>query len=438
MIDHRRIFRAVAFLTLAGALALPALADAATETEACLMAWNGAHYVVSEDNQYSVNANRGACGPWEKHAIIDLDDGDLRHGDRVAIRSTWNRYWSAQPNGRLEANRAALGPWEVFVIHKVTAGDAIIRDGDQLALRSEAFNHYIVAENAGGSVVNANRGALGPWETFRIQHTTPPPPADATLRVTQPGDEAIGAIDGTGGIWSTCRPHCQVTLPVGTAVTLQASTVGNNAIEFDRWTGACAGQGVTCTFTLGATGADVALYMRQKPTHASLTIRRQGDGRIDDVTVDPVGDVWWETTRQYAIGTELVITPHDDTLHNATFTGWGAACAGIDPTEDCVITLNGNTTVDVHYVQGPTHLLRVTQPGDDAIGAVRGTDGIWSTCRPGCDRRLAPGTVVTLQADTVGQNISFDHWTGACAGQGPTCTFTLDGPADVALSMRPN
>ncbi len=428
MIDIRRIARAVAAAIAVGAIALPVLAEAATETEVCLKAWDGAHYVVSEDDAYSVNANRPHCSAWETHRIVDLDDGALRHGDRVAVLTHLDLYWSAQPDGRLEANRGALGAWEVFVIEKIGGGDEVVRDGDALALRSEAFGRYVVAEHSGGSVVNADRGALGPWETFTVELGT------ATLRVTQPG-ESVGAIRGTGGIWSTCRPQCLVDLDVGTEVTLEASTLGNAGIEFDRWTGACAGQGPVCTFTL--TGdAVVELHMRDTPTHARLTVRRRGEGRIADVVVEPVGDVWWQTTRQYHVGSVFTLVPHDDALHNATFVGWSGACDGVDAADDCIVTLDADTVVDVHYVQGPTHHLRVTQPGD-VIGAVRGTDGIWSTCRPGCDRQLAPGTVVTLEANTVGNSsIEFDRWTGACAGQGPVCTFTLDADARVELHMR--
>ncbi len=66
----------------------------------CIKAYNNRHYVVSESNKKTVNANRPHCKAWERHTIIDLNGGRLQHGDRVAVRTHWKRYWSAQPNGR--------------------------------------------------------------------------------------------------------------------------------------------------------------------------------------------------------------------------------------------------------------------------------------------------------------------------------------------------
>lgn len=426
----RKLLAYVAATTAFVAL-LSQAAEAATETVACLKAWDGTHRAVSEDDRHTVNANRPWCGAWEQHTIVDVNGGALQHGDQVGIISAWGLYWSAQENGRLEANRPHFYGWEHFTIEKVTGGDAVIRDGDQFALRGY-HGLYVVAENAGGSIMNANRGARGPWETFTLELVAPPePPSDATLRVTHPGD-VVGAIRGTGDIWSTCRPECLRTLPIGTEVRLEASTVGDNTIEFDRWGGVCAGQGAVCTFTLDG-DSHAELHMRRKPQVVDLVVRKP-TATVEDVSVDPIGAVWYETLRRYDAGTVITLTAQDDTLHAARFVSWGGACAGQG--RSCTLTLNSDTHVEVNYAQDPVYRLHVTHPGD-AVGAIRGTDGIWSTCRPGCERQLAPGTEIRLEASTVGDNsIEFDRWEGACAGQGPICTFVLDGDASAALHMR--
>ncbi|GAB4199916.1 MAG: hypothetical protein Fur006_51020 [Coleofasciculaceae cyanobacterium] len=46
-------------------------------------------------------------------------------------------------------------------------GTGVIGNGDAIALQA-SNGQYVVAEGGGGGVVNANRSAIGPWETFAI------------------------------------------------------------------------------------------------------------------------------------------------------------------------------------------------------------------------------------------------------------------------------
>jgi hypothetical protein len=65
----------------------------------------------------------------------------------------------------------AVGAWETFTILKQNGGSRIIFEGDEIALRAST-GHFVVAENGGGpgSVVNANRVAVGAWETFVVHY----------------------------------------------------------------------------------------------------------------------------------------------------------------------------------------------------------------------------------------------------------------------------
>jgi hypothetical protein len=120
----------------------------------------------------AVTADRPAGSIWETFEIIDLNGGDLQTGDPVALR-TFDRVHYLQATGgggsSVNATPTAVGPWETFTILKQGGGSRIIFEGDWIALRANS-GHYVTAENGGGpgSVVNANRGAVGPWETFGV------------------------------------------------------------------------------------------------------------------------------------------------------------------------------------------------------------------------------------------------------------------------------
>ncbi len=90
-----------------------------------------------------------------------------------------------------------------------------------------------------------------------------PQPKTVTLVVTHPGI-AEGIIKGTGGIDGACRPKCEKTYDVGTAVTLVVNSSGIPNFTFEHWEGACAGQGPICKFTMDA-DKSTALYMKVRP-----------------------------------------------------------------------------------------------------------------------------------------------------------------------------
>ena len=79
----------------------------------------------------------------------------------IALRAFNGQYVCAENGGGsvVVANRNAIGPWETFRL--------IDRGNGNIALRA-SNGQYVCAENGGGSIVVANRNAIGPWETFRL------------------------------------------------------------------------------------------------------------------------------------------------------------------------------------------------------------------------------------------------------------------------------
>lgn len=136
---------------------------------------SGGFFVVAENGGGSVvNANRTGVGPWETFTVIDLNGGNLESGDLVNIQTVGGFFVVAENGGGdvVNGNRTNAGAWETFRIEKV-GGGGVIGSGNAISL--QAFNgwsggggNFVVAEGGGGSVVNANRGGVGPWETFTI------------------------------------------------------------------------------------------------------------------------------------------------------------------------------------------------------------------------------------------------------------------------------
>lgn len=130
--------------------------------------------VAEQGGGSAVNADRPAASIWETFEIVDLNGGDLLTGDLVALRTFDGvHYLQAAGGGGSTTNAfpTAVGAWETFTILKQNGGSRIIFEGDEIALRAST-GHFVVAENGGGpgSVVNANRAAVGAWETFVVHY----------------------------------------------------------------------------------------------------------------------------------------------------------------------------------------------------------------------------------------------------------------------------
>ena len=106
-------------------------------------------WLAAENDAYTITNTRTTIGPWEKFQIIFTSG-------KVALKTWKHKYFSAQPNGKLEANRANLGPWEKF--------DMYI-DGcyGKVAFKGH-FGKWIVAEQNGQ--VKCDRTNLAQWEQF--------------------------------------------------------------------------------------------------------------------------------------------------------------------------------------------------------------------------------------------------------------------------------
>jgi len=161
----------------------------------------GERYVAfkppEEPTMGAVMADRDARGTTETACLVPQEnqDGQLTHGEVVAIRSSSGMYVAVTASGTVEAISDAVGPSERFkVINECMAAKegmadglaasglasglgrkCVIRknggrisDGDVIALKSTASGHYLTAEGCNWRV-NASGPAIGVEERFMVR-----------------------------------------------------------------------------------------------------------------------------------------------------------------------------------------------------------------------------------------------------------------------------
>eukprot|EP00727_Mastigamoeba_balamuthi_P005846 m51a1_g1881 hypothetical protein (211) ;mRNA; r:691722-692429 len=100
-------------------------------------------------------ANNPGPGPDPVASSSTKPDTGLQ--GRVSIKSFFNTYLSAQPDGKLEADRNSVQAWEVFTIEKSSRTGAVYLKG--------AHGKYVSA-NPNNGEVTCDRDKADDWETF--------------------------------------------------------------------------------------------------------------------------------------------------------------------------------------------------------------------------------------------------------------------------------
>lgn len=151
------------------------------------------------------------------------------------------------------------------------------------------------------------------------------------LTVTRTGNGSGKVTSQPAGV--DCGDECEgIEFDHGTEVTLTATPDVNS--DFSGWSGACSGSGATCSVTLDEARTVEAAFSLQK---RSLTVTTSGTGS-GTVTTDPTG-----TSFDHG----ATVTLRATAASGSTFTGWGGACSGNEPS--CVVTMNEARTVDASF-----------------------------------------------------------------------------------------
>jgi hypothetical protein len=213
-------------------------------------------YVVAESDGRLL-ANRTAAGAWEQFIVIragaTTHDSLLSYGDVIALKSAHGKYVVAESSGDANANRDAIGDYEKWQIIRAgaTQSSSFVAHGDAISLKSMAHGKYLVAENTGDA--NANRTAIGPWETFTLESPT------ASTRSNSGGLGACGAeacgADACGA--DACGADACGAAACGAAATL-IGVCGAAAAGIAVCGADVAGAGVCAAAACGAAAAGIA------------------------------------------------------------------------------------------------------------------------------------------------------------------------------------
>ena len=243
--------------------------------------------------------------------------------------------------------------------------------------------------------------------------------------------------DGTGAGNVTSDPagidldagDASASFDEGTEVTLSASAAVGSS--FDGWSGACEGQGASCTIHVEDDTETTATFVLEAviETHI-LTVSTAGSG-AGNVTSDPAGiDLDnFMSSASFAEGTEITLSATPSAI--SSFVGWSGVCEG-EPAE-CTFVIDADTSVTATFDAGVFSLI---------VGADGGGSGNVTSDPAGIDLDAGDtsfdydvGTPITLTA-AADAGSSFVSWTGVCAGQGEECTFTIANATTVTATFE--
>lgn len=154
----------------------------------------------------------------------------------------------------------------------------------------------------------------------------------------------------------------------------------------------------------------------------TLTVERSGDGE-GTITSSPAGISCGETCSATFDFGETVTLSHAAT--SGTFNGWTGACSGAG---SCAVVMTESRMVDARF-----SLLHNVTVCVDGLGLVEGSNISCTDCGgPGCSTVVPTGTLLTLEAITIGE--PFQHWDGACADffNNSSCTISITSPAFIS------
>jgi Divergent InlB B-repeat domain len=160
------------------------------------------------------------------------------------------------------------------------------------------------------------------------------------ITVTRSGSGSGVVTSATGGL--SCGGTCSATFDPGQSVTLTATPDAGS--RFGRWSGACAGSAVTCTFTpaVGASTVDAAFVKL-----ATLSVHKRGHGTVSD----EAGSIHCGATCTATVDDGSSATLHARPARRYRFAGWSGSCTGKALT--CTLTVSGAETVNARFKAKP-------------------------------------------------------------------------------------
>ncbi len=244
--------------------------------------------------------------------------------------------------------------------------------------------------------------------------------------------------DGGGRVLSSpagidCGETCTHVFSPRPAPGIFLDAAPDEGWNFVRWTGDCFGIG-RCE-VLMEDQVQVAVAFSQDPV---LGVQKVGNG-MGRVRSSPDGidcEAGCDSDASpYVRGTTITLTATPET--GTIFVGWsGAGCSG---TDNCTVTLEGNTTIEAEFIL-EKRTLDISKIGPYATSgsALSMPDGI--DCEPECTSEAVEfdyGTSVSLAATPyMTSGYEFSGYGGDCTGQSCTLSMTENKSVELTFSAE--
>ena len=189
----------------------------------------------------------------------------------------------------------------------------------------------------------------------------------------------------------------------------------------------CAGDGTCSTPQPGELGDAIGAQMAAANVNVpSVVVAKTGNGGV--TSGDKLISCGNNCAASYSIGTivTLVASPGSGSV----FGGWGGACTGNQPT--CSVQVNDMMNVTATFLSQFTLSVGRSNPGT-ITGSPGGIDRAID-CGGTCSAKFTQGATVTLTA-TPPLGKTFVGWSGACSGNSPTCSVTINKDTSVQAAF---
>ncbi|QXP91803.1 InlB B-repeat-containing protein [Methylococcus capsulatus] len=229
------------------------------------------------------------------------------------------------------------------------------------------------------------------------------------------------AIAGSGKVQSDpvgldCAQTCAGNFDEGTQVTLSAAPAAGYV--FSGWSGACSGNGTTCTVAMDGQKSVTATFTA---VQKSLAVAIAGAGSVKS---SPAGLNCAGGSCESGFDQNAQVTLSAVPEPGYVFLGWSGGCTG---TGACILTMDGDKSVSAKFISSstPQYKLRVSKPQKGTVTS--SPDGIHcGGSGKSCKASFYQGTEVTLIAmPKDGQYLK--RWVGCTSSEGAVCRVAVSG-----------